>query len=224
MRGRPRRAWIAVLLIGLTAGACGGSSNSKTETGKATPAATNATSSSSPTDCNALGINPSRMGEGTCTQNGTRYTIVDENHTLKLHTLSARLDGVRAQSSLGGTASSTPNGKFVVLRLALTNRLPTAQKFDASGTQQAGLILDETVYKEDQTTERVSDPASCSKRASAPIPAGDAVTCDVVFDVPAAAAADLGKHGSGDVYLVDFGEDLVAGTPPQTVGQIRLYH
>jgi hypothetical protein len=41
--------------------------------------------------------------------------------------------------------------------------------------------------------------------------------------VPARSAADIGKHGSGDLYVVDFGSDLASSIPPQTVGQIRLY-
>jgi hypothetical protein len=46
----------------------------------------------------------------------------------------------------------------------------------------------------------------------------------VIFDVPKGAATDLGKHGSGDLYVVNFGSDLASGTFPQTIGQIRLYH
>jgi hypothetical protein len=46
----------------------------------------------------------------------------------------------------------------------------------------------------------------------------------VVFEVPAQSAADLGKHGRADLYVVDFGSDLAGSPPPQTVGQIRLYH
>ncbi len=49
------------------------------------------------------------------------------------------------------------------------------------------------------------------------------MSCDVAFEVPAQAAADLGKHGKADLYVVDFGSDLASGPPPQTVGQIRLY-
>ncbi|MBV8430005.1 MAG: hypothetical protein JO244_02500, partial [Solirubrobacterales bacterium] len=49
-------------------------------------------------------------------------------------------------------------------------------------------------------------------------------TCDVIFAVPANSVSDLGKHGSGDLYVVDFGSDLAASNAPQTVGQIRLYH
>jgi hypothetical protein len=211
--------WAAGLVIALAAAACGGNGQTPPHSAPARPV-TSVTSAAS-TDCNRLGINPTGMREGTCTQQGTTYVIVDENHTLNLHSLRAHLNGIGTQSSLGNAASATPNGKLLVLSLVLTNRLTASQTFDASGTQQAGLILDRTVYDEDPAAEH-SDLGSCLNRPA--IPPGQAVTCAVVFDVPTAAAADLGRHGSGDIYVVDFGEDLAGGASPQTVGQIRLYH
>jgi hypothetical protein len=205
------------------AAACGGGGKTTATVHSASTATTSPAASGSATDCNRLGINPTGMREGTCTESGTTYVIVDENHTLKLHTLSAHLQGVRADTALGGSSSTTPNGKFVVLALALTNRLPVAQIFDAAGTQQAALLLRGTIYNEDTSAEHGSDPNSCLKHAGSQIPAGHTVTCDVVFNVPAAAAADFGKHGSGDIYLVDFGVDLSGNTPARTIGQIRLY-
>jgi hypothetical protein len=216
---RLKLRWVAGLAIALAAAACGGNGQTAPHSAPA-PSATSVTGGAS-TDCNALGINPTGMREGTCTQQGTTYTIVDENHTLTLHSLTAQLNGIRSQSSLGGAASAAPNRKLLILSLVLTNRLTASRTFDASGTQQAGLILDRTVYEEDRAAER-SDLASCLKRPE--IPPGQALTCAVVFDVPTAAAADVGRHGSGDIYVVDFGEDLAGNASPQTIGQIRLYH
>lgn len=217
-----RRAWIAGLLVALAAAGCG--SKTATSTHSSSTPTTTSTTSASPTDCNTLGINPTGMREGTCTHNGTTYVIVDEDHTLKLHTLSAHLNSIRTETSIGGTPSTTPNGLFLVLSLSLTNRLAAAQSFDAAGTQQAGLILAQTLYKEDTSVEHSSDASACLRRGGSALAPGHSVTCQVVFDIPAAAATDIGKHGSGDVYLVDFGGDLSGNTPPQTVGQIRLYH
>jgi len=180
---------------------------------------TTATTSTSSTDCNTLGINPTKMREGTCTHAGITYVIVDMNHTLKLHTLSAKLDGIHTTTSANGT---TAQGSLVVPAITITNHLELPQTFDASGTQQAGLILNGTVYMEAGAAEK-SDPASCLNKGVR-IPAGRSDTCDVIFEVPASSAADLGKHGSGDLYIVDFGSDLAGSISPQTVGQIRLYH
>src|SRR5205807_2822575 len=122
--------------------------------------------------------------------------------------------GIHATSSLSAGKQATAQGKFVVLPITLTNRLGLAQSFDRSGTQQAGLVLEGTVYKEDTGVEQGSDPSSCLNHTT-PLPSGKSETCDVIFDVPVGAAAKLGKHGSGDLYVVDFGSDLASSTPGQ---------
>ena len=212
----------------VVAAGCGGNSSSTTSS-STTPAnsvaTTPATSTTASADCNAMGINPSGMHEGTCTHAGITWTIVDENHTLTLKSLSAKLVGVRTAKSLASTtAAATANGDFVVATITITNKLPAPQTFDPSGTQQAGLILDGAVFKEAVMAESQADANSCVKLHGTPIQPGSSETCDVIFDVPASAAADLGKHGSGDLYLVNFGSDLATSVYPQTMGQIRLYH
>jgi hypothetical protein len=219
-----RRGCVVLVAAALIAAGCGSKAKTvsqTTATSPSTPSSTTTTAASR--DCNALGINPTGMREGTCTHAGITYVIVDENHTLKLSTLSTKLAGLRTTSTLAGSHPATAQGRFVVASLSITNRLKLPQTFSGSGTQQAGLILAGTVYKEDVTTERSSDPASCASRGIR-ILAGQSETCDVIFDVSASSAAALGKHGSGDLYIVDFGSDLAGSTPPQTVGQIRLYH
>lgn|GEM_PF-6629848 len=219
---RSRWTLALCLCLGLAVAGCGGgrqtSTARSTKTDQLAPSTTTAS-----TDCNALGINPTQMREGTCTHAGITYTIVDEDHTLRLQTLWARLDGVRAVSSLGGGTVNAAGGRFIVASVTVTNRLPSPQGFDKDGTQQAGLILGGALFKEDVSAERQADPTSCLNRDRVPIQPGKSQTCDVIFLVPAAAAAQLGRHGSGDLYLVDFGSDLAAGSPPQRIGQIRLY-
>jgi hypothetical protein len=120
--------------------------------------------------------------------------------------------------------STTASGEFIVASMTITNELPAPQSFDEAGTQQAGLILDGSVFKEDLAAENGADTQSCLRTHGTPIQPRASQTCDVIFDVPKSAAADLGKHGSGDLYLVNFGSDLSGGAFPQTIGQIRLYH
>lgn len=222
-----RRRSVVLLAGALLAAGCGSKAktvSNTTATAPSTPAAsTPATTTAAPTDCNTLGINPTGMHEGTCTHAGTTYVIVDQNHPLKLHTLSVKLGSIRSTSTLTASKSATAQGRFIVAPLTISNHLALPQTFDAAGTQQAGLILDGTVYKEDVNAETGSDSASCLSQ-DVRVPAGKSETCDVIFDVPASSAADLGKHGSGDLYIVDYGSDLAGSTPPQTVGQIRLYH
>jgi hypothetical protein len=164
------------------------------------------------------------MREGTCTHAGVTWVIVDQNHTLELSTLWAKLAAVRTAKGLAsGAATSTASGKFVIASVTITNKLAAPQTFDQAHTQQAGLILNGAVFKEAVGAESGSDSNSCLKRNGAQIQPGASETCDVIFDVPASAAADLGKHGSGDLWLANFGSDLTASVFPQTVGQIRLY-
>src|SRR5579864_2488932 len=215
-----RRCLVVVAAALLVAG-CGSKAHPAGHTSAGRP--TTPTTNSSSTDCNTLGINPTGMREGTCTHAGITYVIVDENHMLRLRTLSARLSAVRtAIAMVGGSQPATAHGRFVIASILITNRLELRQGFDAGGTRQAGLILDGTVYPEDVGAERTSDPSSC-QAAKVSIAAGRSVVCQVVFDVPSASAADLGKHGRADLYLVDFGADLGGSVLPQLIGQIRLY-
>jgi hypothetical protein len=214
-----------VLLAGaLAAAGCGGKAKTTTThttaTTASTPTPTTATAGAG--DCNTLGINPTGMREGTCTHAGITYVIVDRDHTLKLHTLSASVDNVHAVSALSGSAPTNPQTKFVVVSVTITNHLALPQTVNKSGTQQLGLILDGTVYKEAVSAEKTSDPSSCASQHGT-FNQGSSATCDVVFQVPAQSAGDLEKHGRADLYVVDFGSDLAGSPPPQTVGQIRLY-
>lgn len=213
-------ALLVLLVLGLGATGCGSQHKAHTQSNQPAPAAT--TPSTSARDCNAMGINPARMREGTCTHAGVTYVIVDENHTLKLHTLTAALTGIRSAKSLSGARPAVAQGRFVVASIKLTNRLELPQSFDKSGTRQAELILEGTVYPEDARVE-ASAPGSCLGAKTSLALNRDQV-CQVLFDVPPAAATHLGQHGSGDLYLVDFGSDLAGSIPPQVVGQIRLYH
>lgn len=223
-----KQTWLVVLLSAAIAAGCGGSSptsQSKTPSNSGATPGASAGAGGSPSDCSGLGIDPTGMREGTCTHGGVTWTIVDEDHTLKLSSLWAKLAGIRTSKGLAsGTSSTTATGRFLIASVTITNKLPAPQTFDQSHTQQAGLILEGALFKEAVDVEHAADQNSCLKRTIAPVPSGQSVTCDVIFEVPTAAAADLGKHASGDLYLVNFGSDLSGSVFPQRVGQIRLYH
>jgi hypothetical protein len=221
-----KRTLIIVIAFALLASACGGKSKTAASSPKTTPAppaATTTTGTAIP-DCNAVGINPTGMHEGTCSHAGVTWVIVDENHTLKLSTLWAQLAAIRASKTLiGGGTTMSASGDFVIASVRITNKLPSPQAFDAANTRQADLILGGTIFKEASSAESGADPGSCLKRNGTPLQPSTSVTCDVVFEVPTLAASELGKHGSGDLFVVNFGSDLSGGQYPQTIGQIRLY-
>lgn len=229
MPSKPLRTRLVVLSVAALMGAaCGGQSKTTTQTHAPTTADATSPSTTTippaPGDCNALGINPAGMREGTCTHGGITYAIVDEDHTLKLRTLWGSLVGVHTAKSLTNDAAvATAHGEFLIATLGIVNKLAHPQSFDQGHTQQAGVILGGAVYKEDLTAEN-ADSSSCLRQNGGPIQPGGTETCDVIFDLPASAVANLGKHGSGDLYLVNFGSDLSGSILPHTVGQIRLYH
>jgi hypothetical protein len=220
---------LAVLFAAaLMAAACGGQSKPtpQTHTSTTADASSRVTTAAAPApgDCNALGINPAEMREGICTHDGIIYTIVDEDHTLKLLTLWGSLDGIHTAKSLTNDAAvATAHGQFLIATVTITNEESHPRTFDQGHTQQAGLILEGVVYKEDAAAEN-ADSTSCMRQTGGPIHPGATETCDAIFDIPAIAAADLGKHGSGDLFLVGFGSNLSGSTLPGRVGQIRLYH
>lgn len=230
MRTAPLIRGCALLVAGaLAASGCGGKAKSGQTATHAAPAppastttATTATTAAPVKDCNALGINPAHMREGTCTHGGLTYVIVDRTHFLHLRTLSADLQSVHAVSALSGSAPTPAQGKFVIASLDFTNKLPGQQTVDKNGAQQTALILDGHVYKEDVAAEKTSDPRSCVAQQGR-FTRGSSVSCEAVFQVPAASAADLEQHGRADLYVVDFGYSLAGSAASQTVGVIRLY-
>src|SRR4051794_20066002 len=139
---RCMRAIVALGLAGLVIAGCG-SSKTVTKTVGAPPTAPVSTPTATTTpdqqpvdnSCDALGINRAQRKEGTCIdRSGVKVTVVDKTSTLKLKTLTARFVGSRMASSLGDPGfTKTASGTYVVITIAVTNRLDTPVSFAGIG-------------------------------------------------------------------------------------------
>jgi hypothetical protein len=213
-----------------------GSSSTKTvvrtvtagsSTSTAAPTTSTTTSTASSTDCDALGINRAKLGEGTCITNGVTYTIVNKNGTVRLETLTAKLDGIstaRSVSSNVGTSLAT--GRYVIITLTVTNRMHSEQHFGpVLGERQVELLLGPNQYTEDFEAENGNHEPSCVSKeggvGGSAIQAGLSVTCDVIFDVPANLVSGLNTNAN--VFLTNFGDDIQASSSGP-YGVIRTYH
>lgn len=223
---------------GLLLAACGGSTKTIVKTVTAAPpAATSATVASpttttaaatsttaaaaDPTSCDAKGIDPQQLRQGTCVTKGVTFTVVNKGSVLRMHSLTASLNGIRAADSLSSDVSSaTASGMFVISSLTVTNRLDSPQTFDQIGTAQTQLLLGRQTFTENFDAENGNDPQSCVSKDDAGIQPGESLTCDVIFDVPTSSLAKLTTNGN--ISITNFGDDIASSGGP--FGVFRTYH
>jgi hypothetical protein len=159
--------------------------------------------------------------EGTCHDpDGTKYVTVNKSHTVKLKTLTARLNGIRVVDSVStddGYISETASGKFVILSVTITNRTSSPQVFEGSGNASASLAIDSGVYSQDFDASNQADPASFVSQDD-PIQPGGSKTGDLIFDLPSKRVPKV--YTQGVLSLINLGAD---SETTRTVGLIRLY-
>jgi hypothetical protein len=172
--------------------------------------------------CKRSGISTRAARPGTCTAGGTKFTVADRTGSLRLNGYTARLSGIRQASNLGSRAAAnfTPDGKFVVATLRVTNSGSKPLQFDRAANL-GFLLAGGTEYQEVPGAEKeLHDSFSAHGPTIKP---GGVGTGTIVFDPPADRANKAGGKGS---YLVllnpeDAGNGLPhLGTP--AIGLIRL--
>jgi hypothetical protein len=193
----------------------------------AAPTATTSASSAS-RDCDALGINYKQLKEGTCVSGGKTISVVNKSSTVHLSSLDAALNGFYTQASLGDSSGSgaPASGKFVILSITIKNKLHTPQQWQNG---QASLFIAMSTsagnsYSESFAAENGPDGNSCLSKSGAlsgGFQPGLAITCDVVFDVP--ADASLGSRGS-TLDIANFGGTDLTNPSQPVLGLIRTYH
>jgi hypothetical protein len=189
---------------------------------------TSATTSAD-TECNSLGIDGSQHKEGYCKQGSKSFQVVNSTSTLKLKSLTAKLNGASSADSLSadeGTETATAHGRFVIFNITVSNRLDSAQSINLAGSNssQISLLLGKRDYSDAFDAENGPDPQSCvdvTGIGGSEIQPGESATCDVVFDVPTSAVAQAAKTGNLDV--LNFGDDFSGDSPTGTFGVIRTY-
>ena len=222
----------ALTLVGAMNG-CGGSGHPRTVVRTITAAPTTVTAASPPAstrsatssnDCARLisssSSGPPTVTEGTCTTStGTKLAVVKQGRVLRLKTLTARVTGVHLTDSVsaGGGISATARGTFVVINLAITNKLSTPQQFDPIGNSQTALIAGGSkTYSESFNAENQADQQSFVSQ-SHDVQPDETQTGDVVFDLPGTTLARARSRGAG-LVIVNFGD--TAGS--QAAGLIVL--
>jgi hypothetical protein len=177
--------------------------------------ATTTTSGGGSPECNTSAGNPPQLHEGPCVLNGSSFVMVNKASTVHLKSLDAHLVGFH------------PDGKFTSSTITITNNLRTPQRWQY--TMAALYIAGENTgsgygpfFLENLGAE-TNDQNSClwktGTAAHGGLQAGQSMTCDVVFDLP--ATVHLSGRGNG-LYIANFGDDVSITSHP--VGIIRTYH
>lgn len=173
-------------------------------------------------DCDALGINRAERKEGTCREGGRRYTVVNRDSTVRLKELDARLlsietPGPTLSNDLG---TERANGTFVIVRLAVTNKLHAPVSFEDGIDPQVYLLLDDSMYTPhfDAANGVVEDSFVWQGEEIQPKTTQEGA---VIFDVPRNAVKDLER--SGNIQILNF-SDVDRNRPRLPVGVIRTYN
>ncbi|MDP8944279.1 MAG: DUF4352 domain-containing protein [Actinomycetota bacterium] len=175
-------------------------------------------------DCDRRGIDVARGREGRCRENGITFTVVDRDHLLELRELKVRLLDLEIAERVSDRAAGTETaaGAFVILTLAVTNKLDRPAHFDlAQG--QARLAVGGRTYVEDFDAENGPVPDSFLFSDDSAIRPDRTRSGKIVFDVPAIVAARLTRPRSGaNLLVLDF-SDEGAWDRVEEVGVIRLW-
>ena len=220
----------AVIAAGCALGglaACGGEDEPTT----ATTAATTTTSSTSTTTtategaqiealvANAAEVSPEEVecgdeggleevigSAGTCSAAGTEYVVAGHGEELELDSLTARIDEVDETRTVRGNylkPRRSKNGVYAVVTLSIANEGDRTELFDDFG-QQARLVAGAQTFGEPFNVLNGVATDSFLWRAEK-IKPGRTAEGDVVFDIPQAAAEELGTDAA--VQILNFGDE-----------------
>jgi hypothetical protein len=175
--------------------------------------------------CDALGINRTERKEGTCVrdEDGRRYTVVNKTSTLRLKTLKARFVAMRQADSVSSHGmTEAAHGTYVIITVAITNRLDIPVRFGRIGGPQTVLVpANNKNFSESSNAENKADSHSFFSNDQ-PIQPGDTRVGDVVFDVPRSPLKYVDKPGA-ILDIVNFGKSVEDDSDSVgTVGSIRV--
>jgi Domain of unknown function (DUF4352) len=151
-------------------------------------------------------------GPGMCQlTNGLNVHFARRGTSLHLASLAADALSTRITDSVSSSyASKHAHGRYIVITLRIANRQSSPANFDSIGTTQTLLIGHNAQFSEAFEAENGPDQQSCVASDTTPIQPGESTTCDVIFDVPVAAANRMRTHGAA-LVVTNFGEDVGSG-------------
>jgi hypothetical protein len=151
-----------------------------------------------PDNCPSKGIDPEQRKEGTCEIGHSENVVVDRDHTVKLETLEARIEGMRKGPVPGGSKKRI----LVTFDLRVTNRTDSPQRV---GENQFVLLLG-SEHGEDVAAEEELEPDSFLSPGRE-IPPGGIETGTVTFLVAQGAPKVIAEHGNLDIGNFGSGSD-----------------
>lgn len=172
-------------------------------------------------DCEAKEINGGSRKEGTCIEDGIRWTVVNLKSPLKLETLEAKLLDIRNQKSISGLGeTATANGIYVTFEIEVTNLARAPQELEEA---QTILFVNESIYTQDFDVQNGFEQQSFGWQATPIQPQGSMVGT-VTFDVPEKVAKSITKEGNLD--FLNFGAEWYEPEEffeQEEIGSIRTY-
>lgn len=152
----------------------------------------------------------------TCELEGTTVLVAHGHGEIRLSTLAARIEGIRTTSSFSsGVGTTTAHGVFLVISLHVTNMASTPQVFDGVGEKQVALSVSKHYYSESFEAENESDKQSFITNEE-PIQPGESKTGDLVFDVPSYVVNEVRTLPESGLFIGNFGDNEIEGTPSGT--------
>ncbi|HEY6729842.1 MAG TPA: DUF4352 domain-containing protein [Solirubrobacterales bacterium] len=172
-------------------------------------------------DCSESEVSNGDYVEGTCTENGSKFVVVNMDSTLKLKTLEAKLEDIQLKKTIASEGESeTANGVFVIFDLKITNLDRAPAEFEES---QVTLLISEKLYTPDFEVQNGFETRSFLWQGEQIQPLSSQQGT-ITFDIPKQVAKDLTENGNLDI--INFGTLSFGGEEnfeQDEIGTIRTY-
>ena len=175
-------------------------------------------------DCDRRGINARQGREGRCIEEGVVHAVVNRGNVLRLRELEVRLLGVDTRMRVADryAGSEVADGAFVILTLAVRNKLDVATPFDIA-QNQVSLVIGRRTYREDFEAENGPVADSFLFTDDTAVRPNETDTGKIVFDVPSEAAERIqARTQAAELRFLNF-TDAGRWDRAGEVGIIRLW-
>lgn len=171
--------------------------------------------------CEAQGINKTKLGTGSCSEDGVQYVVANYGGIVNLKTLGVAIVGVAVAPADQGHGRTVRPQRDAFLRVTLQvqNHDKVPHRFQLGQTM---LGIGEDNYLERTDVEKNVHAESLATVNGGEIGPGETLRGDVLFDITEGDYAQLQRRGR--FFIWNFGDKasarLVRG---KQIGQIRLY-
>src|SRR4051812_24438187 len=214
----PAAVALSLSASGVSATAAPRESQGQAPTAKARADTVKVRTAKNPKDCDALGINRTRLREGNCASNGRKLKVVNRGTTLRLRELTVRLRDIAPTRTIPRPYAPPLVGSWGGPHVTKKNRLYAPVSFD--GSDMFTLTLGKRRYTPDfDAMNTGTDDALIG----ADLQPDQRMTGAVVFDVAKRRWHALGT--SGNLLVLQFSDAADNSRPAKKrIGVIRTYH